>query len=309
MSTTLKDISTWDEVYVQNLPVGEFDWIDFKDSRWLDLSQTCLDKLSKYVSAFANFDGGYLVIGVKDPKLGQPIQIDGGVNLGIKPDLKGWLEDILPNLVDPPIQRLNVHLLGHNVGSSIAHGNVLVIIHIPASDAAPHQARDHKYYTRLGTKLNPIGHQAVLDILNRKKYPVVQMQVFINLHPQGGKHNIFWRVTNLSDVFSRYVMTRVQLPINVAGQHISLKDQSMLVLDDDKTTVWPLVCSNHLSDPLFPRGTIARRFEFELRGPALDMPTIPEIRYTTFADQMQPQEGIIAIEDALNATRKKKDEQ
>jgi hypothetical protein len=99
-----------DLTYVRGLPVGEFDWLEFKDSRWLDLTK-CLDKLSEYASAYANYDGGYLVIGIKNPRHGHAIETDDGVPLNIKPDLKGWLEDIIPTLTDPPLQRLSVHLI------------------------------------------------------------------------------------------------------------------------------------------------------------------------------------------------------
>jgi len=35
--------------------------------------------MSKYVSAWANYDGGYVIFGVKDPQPGHPLTIDGGI--------------------------------------------------------------------------------------------------------------------------------------------------------------------------------------------------------------------------------------
>ena len=305
MSTQLKDVSQWDLAYVRGLPVGEFDWLDFKDSRWLDFTPKCLDKLSEYVSAFANYDGGYLVIGIKDPIPGHALQTDDGVPIDSKRDLKSWLEDVVPNLTDPPIQRLNLHLVTDPACQSPLANRALIAIHIQPSDAAPHQARDHKYYTRVGTKLSAIGHRAVLDILNRKRNPVVQTQIFVNFHPHGGKHNIFWRVTNLSNVFARYVMTRMDIPINIHGHLIKFDGETMRVLDDGKTTIWSLTGSNHFAQPLFPHGTLSRQYEFELAGPASHQPTPEFIRFQTFADHMEPAEGIIALEDAVNLTRNK----
>lgn len=304
----LRDISQWDLAYVRGLPVGEFDWLDFKDSRWLDLTPKCLDKLSEYVSAFANYDGGYLVIGIRDPKPGHAIETDDGVPLHIKNELKPWLEDIIPNLTDPPVQRLNVHLITDPTTVSPVSGHALVVIHIQPSDAAPHQARDHKYYTRIGTKLSSIGHKAVLDILNRRRDPVVKTEVFVNFHPHGGKHNVYWRVTNLSNVFVRYVMSRMEIPIHIHGRRIEFERETMRVLDDGQTTVWPLIGSNHLAQPLFPHGTVARQFEFEVAGPPVGQPTLPFIRYRTFADHMAPVEGTIALDEAVNLIRKKKAE-
>lgn len=305
MKTHLKELSQWELSYVLGLPAGEFDWLDFKDSRWLDLSPKCMDKLSEYVSAFANYDGGYLVIGVADPKPGHALQTDDGVALDMKKDLKSWLEDIIPQLTDPPIQKLNVHVITDPAGQSPRAGRALIAIHVGPSEAAPHQARDRRYYTRVGTKLSAVGHRAVLDILSRRRDPVVQTQVFVNFNRHAGKHNIFWRVTNLSNVFARYVMTRMEIPININGHHIKFDRETMRVLDDGKTTVWPLIGSNHLAQPLFPHGTIAREFEFELAGPAIYCPTPPFIRFRTFADQMAPMEGTICLEDAVNLTRNK----
>lgn len=299
MNPTLTDISGWNERYVCGLPAGEFDWLDFKDSRWLDLSKDCLDKLSKYASAFANFDGGYLIVGVNNPQPGQPIQIDGGVRLDIKPDLKGWIEDILPNLVDPPLQRLNVHLITHSAGSPIHPDCALVIIHIPASQAAPHQASDHKYYTRIGSKLSPIGHQSVLDILNRKKTPTVKTEVIINFHSSDNKPYVLWKVTNQSDVFARYVQSRITIPSVLEGFQVSFDDSTQLFAADGKPAGWLLVGSNTLKSPLFPRGTVGQRFKFRLVRADLSDPVPPHISFTTFADHMPPVKGTIEIEKAI----------
>ncbi|HUE49745.1 MAG TPA: RNA-binding domain-containing protein [Candidatus Dormibacteraeota bacterium] len=76
--TELKELSLWDEDYIKALPCGELDWIEYKatekftDSAWLD-------DMSKYVSAWANYDGGYMIFGVQDPRTGSPLIIDGGV--------------------------------------------------------------------------------------------------------------------------------------------------------------------------------------------------------------------------------------
>ena len=106
MPTTehLRDFSLWDEDYVAALPVAEFDWLEYKasdkfaDPRWPD-------DMSKYVSAWANYDGGYIIFGVNDPIPGVPLVIDGGIPQTFKPNLLNWLDDLIPQLVatDPEI--------------------------------------------------------------------------------------------------------------------------------------------------------------------------------------------------------------
>lgn len=299
MNPTLADISGWDENYVIGLPNGEYDWIDFKSSQWCDLRQGCLDHLSKYVSAFANFDGGYLVIGVSDPQPGQPLHIDGGISLGLKPDLKGWFEDILPRLVDPPISKLNVHLIANTEHSLVQPGNALVVIHILPSQSAPHQASDHKYYTRIGSKLNPLGHQAILDIFGRKRNPVIKTEIFIHFSAGGQQPHVQWRVTNLSDVFVRYVLSRINIPSVVDQVRISFDDCPQIFSEDRKSSVWQLVGFNPIVQPLFPRGTVTRKFPFNVVEPDMGDPDPPHISYITYADHMPPVEGTIGIDEAI----------
>ena len=63
---------------MKTLPVGEFDWLD---GQWID-------EAPQYVSAIANFDGGYLIVGVRDPSATGEIQIDGGVRCSLKNGIK-----------------------------------------------------------------------------------------------------------------------------------------------------------------------------------------------------------------------------
>ena len=90
---------------------------------------------------------------------------DEGVNLRAKGDLKSWLEDKLPTLVDEPLEQVGVHTVPSDQNSDFG----IVIIHIPASSAAPHQARDGKFYTRLGSKLHSLSRRAIFDIANRQQ--------------------------------------------------------------------------------------------------------------------------------------------
>ena len=199
-------IAHWDEDYVAGLQIGEPDWLDFKQSEWLSLNADCLDKLSKYVSAFANYEGGYLVVGVKNPQDGQPLEIDGGVPVKLKPKLKDWLEDKIPNLVDGRLEKIGVQLiLPRGKDSKIKAGHCLVVIHVPESNLAPHQATDRKYYNRLGSKLESIKHRAVLDILGRKKHPEVGLvMVRLNGDPFGENCNVFVRLENTGPILARH---------------------------------------------------------------------------------------------------------
>jgi predicted HTH transcriptional regulator len=158
---TLKDISLWDKDYVAGLPRGEFDWLEYKASEKLTDPAWTHD-MSKYVSAWANYDGGYIIFGLKNPDdEGRPLIIDGGIPGSLKPNLSDWLDDVIPRLVEPPLQKLTTWLIHpKREGSQIKPGHVLVAVHIPQSEIAPHQALDHKYYQRVGRRLEPLKHRA-----------------------------------------------------------------------------------------------------------------------------------------------------
>lgn len=211
----LREIGLWDEEYLKTLPVGEFDWLDFKASRWLE--GQWLDEASEYLSAFANFDGGYLIIGVEDPATTGKVKPDGGIRRSIKNGIKEWMEDKLPNLVEPRLDRIAIQDIGGSGGHSEIKPDCCVLVaYVPPSAGAPHQARNHKYYTRLGSKLSPLGHRAVMDIVNRARHPVIETTLSFVMGTR--KHHLCWHVENKSAVMARFVSTEVRFPV-IVGQH------------------------------------------------------------------------------------------
>jgi len=102
----MREPKDWDEEYLLNLPIGEFDWLEAKGRRGLDLTLSSVDEndvkstMSKAISAFANSGGGTLVFGLANPNKQWQVD-DGGIDLAIKkPNTREWLEDIIPTLVD-----------------------------------------------------------------------------------------------------------------------------------------------------------------------------------------------------------------
>jgi hypothetical protein len=86
----LQPIGKWTLEYLQELPSIELDWLDYKASAWLKIDSITFEEFSKYLSAYANFDGGYLIIGATNPTPGNPLQLDGGVDFTLKNGIQGW---------------------------------------------------------------------------------------------------------------------------------------------------------------------------------------------------------------------------
>lgn len=225
----------WDENYIlEHLPIGEFDWFEVKGRRALDLTvegvkeSHVLDNLSKAVSAFAN-SGGVLVLGLANPHSRWMVD-DGGIDLVVKsPSTREWLEDIIPHLVEFPLVSFNVYVIQRqDKNSQIKEGRGVFIVEIPDSDLAPHQARDKRYYVRVGGKSRPIGHRLVLDIFGRRKHPKIILEFYIecyyaveppSLIPSQQKAEKKYRLVitarNVGRVYAKYMQAFVKLPVSL----------------------------------------------------------------------------------------------
>ncbi len=152
----LQPIGKWTLEYLPELPPIELDWLDYKASAWLKGEAIPWGEFSKYFSAYANFDGGYLIIGATNPTPGKPPKLDGGVDFTLKNGIQEWPEDKLPNLTDPRLPKIQIQ----PIPLSLRGTKGPVVIYVPPSSEAPHQALDHKFYTRIGSKLKRPGRSA-----------------------------------------------------------------------------------------------------------------------------------------------------
>lgn len=164
----------WTEAMLVALSPHEHDFQEFKGSAWVvaddgELQSSFLLSLSKQVSAFVNGGGGRVFIGLDDNGL-----IDGGVPASLKGGTRAWLEDLVPHSVDPPLRRCNVFEVGaEGPDSRIGAGRAVYVLDLPASEDAPHQSKDHRYYLRIAGKSRPMGHVHVQDVLRRTCHPRV----------------------------------------------------------------------------------------------------------------------------------------
>ena len=295
----LRPLGEWNEEYVTQLPTDEFDWLDFKTSPWLNVTGGgCLDELSKYISAYANFDGGYLLIGVHDPRKQGAIVIDGGVRVDlVRGGIDSWLEDKIPNLADVRLTRLEVRALyPKDSGSAISPGCCVVIIHVAASESAPHQATDHKYYTRLSSKLSGLGHRALMDIISRRKHPKLEMHHVGLTQLHGNRFIVSAMVENISTVLARYFCLVVEIPTVIGEAALSYQGETST--NKEGLEVVRISLGPGHNTPLFPFRRTPLRAELQVGLTRLgeSVNTISEIRYKAFADEMPFIEGAISIE-------------
>lgn len=216
----MKPSIIWNEEYLLNtLPqLEEQDWVECKHSRTLSFTNEKekhekLKLLAKEVSALANAGGGYIVLGIDD----KTKQVsEEGVNKKIGNNTKEWLENIIPSLVDPPLSKFNIITINRkDEKSSIAEEKAVYVVDIPDSESAPHQSRkENVYYYRNGSHSIPAGHQLIIDILGRKKHPIVEASFFYgfvnpenpnHLKRHGQRKVLIVRLENKGKIFAEYV--------------------------------------------------------------------------------------------------------
>jgi hypothetical protein len=293
----LKELSLWEESDVTALPSTEFDWLEFKGSAKFVAPGWEVD-LSKYLSAWANYDGGYLIFGVADPLPGQPFQIDGGVPVDSKPDLPTWLDQVLPNLVDPPLPKISTHLImGKEAGSKIKPAHALIVIHVPPSDSAPHQARDHKYYQRLGRNNQPLRHRAILDIHARIKHAKIKTTLIV--HIGNTKPTLFWKLENIGAVMARHWDAAIEFPTRIGKTEIRIKDVDRINKNGPDGSYWNVRVFSPHHPPLFPGSDASGIYELVPVGNSNDPKSRSEIRVTIFADGMPPQREVFQLKDVI----------
>lgn len=147
----------WTEGEVLALPSGEHDYFDRKSGRLFGSSPASNrsaigDTVSKALSAFCNTEGGHLVLGVADDGTldGVPAQVGST-------STRDWLEQQIPNLVEPPLHEFRIHNVEKSAQSRIPIGREVVIIDVEDS-LEIRQATDHVYYYRAGGRSVPAKH-------------------------------------------------------------------------------------------------------------------------------------------------------
>jgi hypothetical protein len=254
----LKPIQEWTIEYIRQLPASECEWLDFKQSKWLTEDEGFSNRLSIYISAFANYSGGYLVIGCLDPKPDKPVEPDDGVDFSIKNGLQGWLEDKIHALVDPPVSRLGVRLIPLEKGTNRG----IVVIRIESSADAPHQARDKVFYQRVGSKLRGLSTQHIHDIRNRQRNPDVVVTLKLNLwqydNPDNPRSNLLWTIENTSNVLCRHFAIKIKAPTQFQGQGLFYPKPHYISTDsdDEEQKYFTLSANNAGGSPLFPKSQL-----------------------------------------------------
>ncbi|MDO9186112.1 MAG: ATP-binding protein [Bacteroidia bacterium] len=161
---------------IQNLitnQVEESIHLDYKAAESLGKSEGKKKEISKDVSAFANSDGGIIIYGIKEyadphkkylPELIDPIDRD---NFS-----KEWLEQVIFSNINPRLRPDNIKIIP--IPFDNVSNKVIYVVYIVKSTTA-HQAVDLRYYRRNNFESIPLYDYEVRDIMNRNKFPKMEI--------------------------------------------------------------------------------------------------------------------------------------
>ncbi|SFI75074.1 Putative DNA-binding domain-containing protein [Nitrosomonas sp. Nm34] len=192
----LREKWTLDEISA--LPDSEHDYFDRKSGE-LIFNTDFKSTLAKAFSAFANSGGGHIVIGVEDngDMVGLPMFFKG------RAYTREWLEQIIPNLVQPVPTKFRVHQIPLPKELDSENDKVIIVIDIDDSVLAPFQSiYTMIYYYRVSGHSKPAPHFYLEAIRNRKKIPTLtatlsDAKVILTLST---KESFFFHVLAIFDI-------------------------------------------------------------------------------------------------------------
>jgi hypothetical protein len=150
--------------------IGQYETmrLEFKSSRILGPDKSkpqIIEDLAKDVSAFANTEGGVLVIGIETGKEAEKAMAVA-ISEGVDPNLRQpeWLQRVVASNISPEINGLvvrTIQLAGPKAG------RVAYVIEVPKGVTAHQSPADLKYYGRHELEAKPLPDIIIRRLMNR----------------------------------------------------------------------------------------------------------------------------------------------
>lgn len=129
--------------------------------------------LSRHVSAFANAEGGTIVVGVPTDRSRPPVAVMDEAGLDPERLPVEQVRGMLTACVSPPVPGLTCRVIPLSGPSS---GRVAYVISVPAGRTA-HQAHDYVYYMRDGASSAPLPHHLLCLLMRRGSLPRAELDI------------------------------------------------------------------------------------------------------------------------------------
>jgi hypothetical protein len=234
--------------------------LDFKRIEGGVSTPLCDDDLghvAKAVSAFANVEGGVLLLGVNAKGKGkEPDRADGVVHIEKVDAAAAQLERFAPTLTDPPVPGLRVRPIEDPNRPKAG----VIAIYAPQSDGGPHQAArgdgKARYFMRTAANSEPMPHSILAGMFGRAPPPSLVLSARLNFERQivlsvenrgrGLAENIMLRFTistlDNGQVFSAQntgpFWREWQPSVQVLGDYLHILTHDLVVHAADASPAW-----------------------------------------------------------------------
>ncbi|MCH8848615.1 MAG: ATP-binding protein [Chloroflexi bacterium] len=158
--------------------VPESSRLEFKSTRLLADKARVAETLTKGVSAFANAEGGTIIVGLEE-SAGKGQRVATSISPGVSPEDASvtWLTQVIQDNISPPIPGLRVHPIAIGdlrLSLDSTAQRLAFAIEIPRSQRAV-QAKDNIYYLRQEDRSLPMRAFQVDDVNNRSDGPDIEL--------------------------------------------------------------------------------------------------------------------------------------
>jgi hypothetical protein len=171
-------------------------------------------EISKDISAMANTEGGYLVIGIKEID-GQANAITGTPKTIGRQPVEVWIENVLITNVRPKIA-----ITPKVITLASIPDRVLVVIHIPQSPKRPHMVITdgrNAYYTRHNYQATYADEHEVRSMFSESKSLGDEMKTFLSSRNLYDPLDSNFAITPLSKQLSKSLRQLRELPEKFSG--------------------------------------------------------------------------------------------
>jgi Putative DNA-binding domain len=200
--------------------------LDFKEKgrESPSFDEADLGRVAKAVSAFANVEGGVLVLGVRADGATRtdPDRVTAIPGVPDAEKALGLLERRLTGLTDPPVAGARVLAVREQRDA----GRVVLAVMAPQSDGGPHRSvvgkEGDRYFMRVASNSLPAPHAILAGMFGRRPPPRLRLgvcreangegSIFVRNHGRGIARDVFVRLT-IDDVHNQNIM----LPAGVTG--------------------------------------------------------------------------------------------
>ena len=160
------------------LGVPESLHLEFKSTRLLETKDKVAGVLTKELSAFANADGGTVIIGLEEStSRGQTVASTLSQGVTPKDVSVAWLNQVIQDNISPSVPELRVHpiAIGDPALGLVSSTQLLAFaIEVPRHQRAV-QAKDNVYYQRQEERSVPMKAYQVDDVNNRSSGPELEL--------------------------------------------------------------------------------------------------------------------------------------